>query len=98
MSENPKKLFKTTIVIWSEFDPTFKLELNELAQEAMNGNAYCSRMEAVAINDPTNDPDWDGTEFFGDLEPCCSDPGHCDCSSRLNDIDRSDREDFHADG
>ena len=61
-----RPLFKTTIVIWSDFDPV-SAELSELAREAEVGEAYCSRSARVFVQDPVNDPDWDGTEFFGDL-------------------------------
>lgn len=57
------KLYKSTIVIWSEFNPV-TMELSDLAREAETGEAYCSRMEAQVIREPTSDPDWDGTEFF----------------------------------
>lgn len=61
-----KPLYKTTAVIWSEFDPQ-SLELYELGREATDGEAYCSRMVAVLVNDPSTDPDWDGNNsFFGE--------------------------------
>lgn len=59
-----KPLYKSTIVIWSEFEPT-QLELEDLAYQATSGEAYCSKMEADLVEDPASDPDWDGTEFFG---------------------------------
>lgn len=58
-----KSLYKATITIWSEFDPT-KLELTELAHEAEVGEAYCSKLAAIKVDKPSADPDWDGTEFF----------------------------------
>jgi hypothetical protein len=60
----PKKLYKTTIIIWSEIDPTDTMELPYLVREAEQGEAYCSSMKSVPIEDPTKDSDWDGTEFF----------------------------------
>lgn len=57
------KLYKSEIVIWSEFDPT-KLELSALAHEAETGDAYCSKMHSNLVEDPKRDCDWDGTEFF----------------------------------
>lgn len=62
-----KKLFKTTIIIWSEYDGD-EDAIVDLAQAAMDGEAYCSKQESQLIADPSTDPDWDGTEFFGDLE------------------------------
>ena len=63
-----RPLYKTTIVIWSEYDPTEKYELKELANEAEQGDAYCSKMRATLIDKPHEDPDWDNTEFFDDVE------------------------------
>lgn len=64
------RLYKSTIVIWTDFNPV-TLQLAELAHEADVGDAYCSKLEAQVVNEPTNDPDWDGTEFFnvGQEEP-----------------------------
>lgn len=57
-------LYKSTIVIWSNFNPK-KLELSQLATEAETGAAaYCSKMESHQVKNPKADPDWDGTEFF----------------------------------
>lgn len=58
------KLFKTTIVIWSEFNPEGVYEIDRLSQEAMSGMAYCSKQKTEEVKEPTSDPDWDGTEFF----------------------------------
>ena len=57
------KLYKTIIVIWSEY-PTDGVELEDLAREATSGDAYCVSSECTAIEDTANDPHWDGTEFF----------------------------------
>jgi hypothetical protein len=57
-------LFKTTIVIWSEWDPTLATTIADLAREAEDGDAYCSAMKSVRVADPTQDPDWDCTDFF----------------------------------
>lgn len=59
-----KPLYKTTIVIWSEYNPEFQVELNDLAQDAVDGESHCSKMTTVEILEPERDPDWDGTEFF----------------------------------
>ena len=58
-----KKLYKTTIVIWSEFDPS-KLEIDDLAEDAVSGESYCSVSRTELIEEPEKDPEWDGTEFF----------------------------------
>jgi len=62
-----KPLWKSTIVIWTEFDP-YDTEIDTLAWHAMEGDGYCSRHIADHIADPESDPDWDGTEFFWDPE------------------------------
>lgn len=63
------QLYKSTIVIWSDEDPT-KLELSDLARDAENGGSYCSKQIAELVESPEDDPDWDGTDFFGgDEEP-----------------------------
>ena len=59
-----RKLYKTTIVIWSEYDPENKVELEDLARDAVSGESYCASMKSIAVDSPKNDPDWDGTEFF----------------------------------
>lgn len=56
-------LWKSTIVIWTDYPPS-ETELDELARDAISGNAYCSKMHYAHVDDPTKDPDWDGTEFF----------------------------------
>jgi hypothetical protein len=61
----PKNLFKTTIVIWSDYDPSQEGDIDELAHDATYGDSYCSKESSVVVEDPEKDPDWDGTEFFG---------------------------------
>ena len=56
-------LWKTTIVIWTEYDPQ-QSELADLCRDAVEGEAYCSKVDSVWLPDPEGDPDWDGTEFF----------------------------------
>lgn len=57
------KLYKTTVVIWSEFDPA-TLDLSDLARDAESGDSYCSKLTRQFVTEPSDDPDWDGTEFF----------------------------------
>lgn len=68
--DRPPPLFKTTVVIWSREDPSGIGEPDEhlsmLAREAEVGSSYCSRETTERIEDPASDPDWDGTEFFGE--------------------------------
>lgn len=60
----PQKLYKTTIVIWSEY-PTNEYSIEDLAREATNGDAYCSLQHCEGVSDPSKFPH---TEFFGDPE------------------------------
>lgn len=60
----PQKLYKTTIVIWSEY-PTNNVSIEDLAREATRGDAYCSSQRCEGVSDPSKFPD---TEFFGDPE------------------------------
>lgn len=67
-----KPLFKTTVIIWTEYDP-HKTELlyhedglEFLMREASSGNGYCSNAGTIEVIEPTQDPDWDGTDFFND--------------------------------
>ena len=70
--QRPNKLWKTTVVIWSKFDPQH-VELDDLAHEAIRGEAYCNKSLSECVA-PDNDPDWDGTEFFDDA---CSGEDTC---------------------
>jgi hypothetical protein len=62
-----KTLYKTTIIIWTEDNPS-GMELEDLAREATSGMGYCSYLNTKEIDAPTKDKDWDGTEFFYDDE------------------------------
>ena len=68
MISNTPPLFKTTLIIWSRQNPNEEeLDLVELAQEAMNGTHYCSRTHILSVPIPSEDPDWDDTEFFDSI-------------------------------
>ena len=58
------KLWKTTIIIWSDQHPGDK-ELTDMAHAATSGDAYCSKQTVVEVEQPTLDDDWDHNEFFG---------------------------------
>ncbi len=62
-----KGLFKTTIVIWSDYNGT-EVELEDLAREATSGDAYCSTARSEFVPDPPSDPDWDDTDFFNSID------------------------------
>ena len=57
------KLWKTTIVIWSDSDPQ-GAEIDDLARDAMVGDSFCSKQEILFVQDAEEDPDWVPTEFF----------------------------------
>jgi len=57
----PDKLYKTTIVIWTEYDPD-GVDIDYLGRDAIYGDAYCSSVERECIEDSSLFPD---TEFFG---------------------------------
>ena len=63
MKKLPEKLYKTTVVIWSDFDGG-NVELEDLAREATSGSAYCTKQKAELV-DPRTDPEFDGSDFFG---------------------------------
>jgi len=55
-----KQLWRTTAVIWTDFDPS-ALELDDLAREAMTGDGYCSEQNTELVTDKAQFPE---TEFF----------------------------------
>jgi hypothetical protein len=60
-----KQLFKSTIIIWTEYDPSaLEVELTDLAHQSESGDAYCSTMDCVLVTEPEKDAAWDGTDFF----------------------------------
>ena len=58
------QLYKTTVVIWTEYDPTESdPQLMDLRFHAENEFVHCSRMKCVRVAAPDKDPDWDATAF-----------------------------------
>jgi hypothetical protein len=58
----PEKLYKTTIVIWSEYSPAAEgVELDTLARDAMSGESYCGKQVTECVTDSAEFPE---TEFF----------------------------------
>ncbi len=55
-------IWKSTITIYSPFDPT-KVELVDLAQSATDGASFCPFSPFPEIVDPATDPDFPH-EFF----------------------------------
>jgi hypothetical protein len=63
-SQNQRGLFKTTIIIWSEYDGS-GASLEDLARDATSGESHCHSQKSEWIEDPKNDKDFSGEEFFG---------------------------------
>jgi hypothetical protein len=60
-----KGLWKSTIVIWSTFDPS-EFDIEDLSRDALAGDAHCSEHKVEFIDDLDSDPDWDGSELLND--------------------------------
>jgi hypothetical protein len=58
-----KPLYKTTIVIWSDSDPSC-VELLDLARDATDGGSFCSMQRTELVQEPQKDPMWEDTDFF----------------------------------
>jgi hypothetical protein len=56
----PKQLYKTVIEIWTDY-PTDKVELEDLARDAIGGDAYCNKQECEVV---CNEKEFPDTEFF----------------------------------
>jgi hypothetical protein len=63
-----RPLYKTTIIIWSEYDPSATMEIDDIAREAMDGDSYCSKQDTVRVDDPSKDDNAPDMGFFGDDE------------------------------
>jgi len=61
-----KGLWKSTIVIWSAFDPS-ETDIEDLSREALVGDAHCSEHKVEFIDDLDSDPDWDESDFLDDI-------------------------------
>ncbi len=44
------KLYKTTIVIISDYDPTYLMEIDELARDAVSGESYCTEQSTEEVD------------------------------------------------
>lgn len=51
MPEEPSGLWKTTIHIWTDFDPQ-GIKLPRLAQEADDGDGFCDYRQTEYISEP----------------------------------------------
>lgn len=59
----PKQLWKTEIVIWSDFDPQ-KVSVSRLAQEGEDGAAYIGKAHSELVAGWQHDPDAPSDDFF----------------------------------
>jgi hypothetical protein len=62
---NSPLLYKTTLIIWSKFDPR-DYDISLLAYEAEQGYAYCSSQKHERIEHPEQDEHWAevDTDYF----------------------------------
>ena len=70
-----KPLWKTSILIWTDYDPQ-NFEIDSLSYQAMEGDAYCSAVKIDYVANPDLDTQWDDAEFF--LDPFDPDNAGCD--------------------
>lgn len=54
----PKELYKTTIVIWTDYNPS-TVELDDLGYEATNGAALCTTRVCEKVTDQSEFPSGD---------------------------------------
>ena len=59
----PRKLWKTEITVWSEFDPQ-KIEASALVREAEQGDAIITKCEAHHVASPYVQDDGPPESFF----------------------------------
>lgn len=61
-----KPLYKTTIVVWSDFNPDDVPIIDLVNDEGDNefGRVYISYRSYRLMADPSLDPHWDNTEHF----------------------------------
>jgi len=67
VSTAPRQLWKTEIVVWSEYDPQ-KVPPGRLVAEAEGGTAYMTRCHSELISSPYMQDDGPPESFFGDEE------------------------------
>jgi len=59
-----KKLYKTTIVIWSNTNPE-ECDIEDIARETLCGDHFLAEHKIELVGDPTEDVDWNaGSEDF----------------------------------
>lgn len=57
-------LFKTTVVLWTDFDPSDLLEIEALADLVDDDSAFVSTIFTSQVETPESDPQWVDTDFF----------------------------------
>jgi len=58
------KLYKTTVLVWTEYDP-FGVPPHRLVYDATFGDGYLSGKSTKLVENPLEDPEFEGMEFFG---------------------------------
>lgn len=62
------KLYKTTIIVLSDYDPTYEIEVEDLVAGAVRGDSYLYSSESEEIDSDSEDLRGEGVlEFFGCL-------------------------------
>lgn len=62
------KLYKTTIVVLSDYDPTYVIEVEDLVAGAVHGDHYLYSSESEEIDSDSEELGGEGVlEFFGCL-------------------------------
>jgi hypothetical protein len=64
MKTKPTKLFKTTVIIWTEADPR-GWDMMDLGYAADRADGFCSSKQVEAVTDPSQFPE---TDFFNGSE------------------------------
>jgi len=60
----PRQLWKTEIVIWTDYDPQ-KVPLSRLVAEGEGGTAYISKGHSELVASPYQQDDGPPEDFFG---------------------------------
>lgn len=66
MADGPRKLWRTEIVIWTEFDPR-KVEVSALAREGEVGNGYIAKAHSELVSNPYAQEDGPPEDLFAEI-------------------------------
>lgn len=62
----PRQLWKTTIIIWSKWDPS-TTPVSTLAKEGEDGGAYISKAHSELVSNPYDQEDGPSESFFVEM-------------------------------